>query len=63
MEHTVVNLDAEDPKHAQLVTCLVRMQAIHELGYFQLSGILCTDPCNMEPCIIMLQHKVMVVNE
>ncbi len=24
---------------------------------------LCTDPCNMEPCIIMLQHEVMVVDE
>ncbi len=23
----------------------------------------CTDPCNMGPCIIMLQHKVMVVDE
>ncbi len=24
---------------------------------------LCTDPCNMQPCIIMLQHEVMVVDE
>ncbi len=24
---------------------------------------LCTDPCNMGPCIIMLQHEVMVVDE
>ncbi len=24
---------------------------------------LCTDPCNMGPCIIMLQHEVMVVGE
>ncbi len=24
---------------------------------------LCTDPCNMRPCIIMLQHEVMVVDE
>ncbi len=24
---------------------------------------LCTDPCNMGPCIIMLQYKVMVVDE
>ncbi len=24
---------------------------------------LCTDPCNMGPCIIMLQHKVMVMDE
>ncbi len=23
----------------------------------------CTDPCNMGPCIIMLQHEVMVVDE
>ncbi len=24
---------------------------------------LCTDPCNMGPCVIMLQHEVMVVDE
>ncbi len=24
---------------------------------------LCTDPCNMGPCITMLQHEVMVVDE
>ena len=24
---------------------------------------LCTDPCNMGPCIIMLEHKVMTVEE
>ncbi len=24
---------------------------------------LCTDPCNMGPCIIMLQHEVMIVDE
>ncbi len=24
---------------------------------------LCTDPCNMGPCIILLQHEVMVVDE
>ncbi len=24
---------------------------------------LCTDPCNMGPCIIMLQHEVMVIDE
>ncbi len=24
---------------------------------------LCTDPCNTGPCIIMLQHEVMVVDE
>ncbi len=24
---------------------------------------LCTDPCNMGPCIIMLQHEMMVVDE
>ncbi len=23
----------------------------------------CTDPCNMGPCVIMLQHEVMVVDE
>ena len=25
--------------------------------------VLCTDPCNMGPCIIMLKHEVMVVDE
>ncbi len=38
------------------------MLAMQELGCFQLLE-LCTDPCNMRPCIIMLQHEVMVVDE
>ena len=29
LEHTVIHVDTEHPKHAQLVTCLVRMQAGH----------------------------------
>jgi hypothetical protein len=29
----------EHPKHAQWVTCLVSMQAMEELGHFQLPGI------------------------
>ena len=31
--------DPEHPKHAQWVTCLVNMQAMEELGQFQLPGI------------------------
>ncbi len=38
------------------------MLAMQELGCFQLPGIV-SDPCNMGPCIIMLQHEVMVVDE
>ncbi len=62
LEHAVVYADPEHPKHAQWVTCLVSMLAMQELGCFQLQE-LCTDPCNMGPCIIMLQHEVMVVDE
>ncbi len=36
--------------------------AMQELGCFSFQE-LCTDPCNMGPCIIMLQHEVMVVDE
>jgi hypothetical protein len=39
LEHAVVHSDPEHPKHAQLVTCLVSMQAMEELGHFQLPGI------------------------
>ena len=38
------------------------MQAMEELGHFQTQE-LCTDPCNMGLCIIMLKHKVMVTDE
>ncbi len=38
LEHTVVYADPEHPKHAQWVTCLVRMLAMQELGCFQLPG-------------------------
>ncbi len=43
------------------VTCPVSMLAMQELGCVQLP--LCTDPCNMGPCIIMLQHELIVVDE
>ena len=33
---------------------------MEELGHFQ---ELCTDPCEMEPCNIMLKHKVMAEDE
>jgi hypothetical protein len=55
LEYAVVHVDPEHHKHAQWVTCLVSMQAMEELGHFQL----CTDPCDMGPCIIMLKHEVM----
>jgi hypothetical protein len=32
LEHAVVNVNPEHPKHAQWVTCLVSMQAMKELG-------------------------------
>jgi hypothetical protein len=39
LEHVVVRVDPEHPKHAQWMTCLVSMQAMKELGYLQLPGI------------------------
>ena len=39
LEHPVVHNDPEHSKHAQLVTYLVHMQAMEELGHFQLLGI------------------------
>lgn len=57
--HAVVYADAEHPKHAELVTCPVSMLAMQELGRFFISfQELCTDPFNMELCIIPLQHEV-----
>ena len=38
LEHAVIH-DPEHPKHAQWMTCLVCMQAMEELGHFQLQGI------------------------
>jgi hypothetical protein len=38
-ECAVVHVDQEDPKYAQWVTCLVSMQAMEQLGHFQLQGI------------------------
>jgi hypothetical protein len=39
LEHAIVHVDPEHRKHAQWVTCLVNMQAMEELGHFQLPGI------------------------
>jgi hypothetical protein len=39
LEHAVVHIVPEHPKHAQWVTCLVNMQAMEELGHFQHPGI------------------------
>ena len=43
-------VNPEHPKHAHWVTYLVSMQAMEELGHFQIP-----DPCDMGPCIIMLK--------
>jgi hypothetical protein len=42
LEHAVVHINSEHPKHAQWGTCLVSMQAMEELGHFQLLGIVYT---------------------
>jgi hypothetical protein len=39
LEHAVIHVDPEHPKHAQWVTCLVSMQNMEELGHFQLPAI------------------------
>ena len=39
LEHAVVHIDPEHPKHDQWVTCLVCVQAMEERGHFQLPGI------------------------
>jgi sorbitol-specific phosphotransferase system component IIA len=41
---------------------VVSMQAMEELGHFQLLGLI-TDLYDMGPFIIMLKHEVMVVDE
>ncbi len=55
------NTDPEHPKHAQWETGTVSMLAMQELGCFQLPGI--RGRTAMGPCIIKLQHEVMVVDE
>ncbi len=60
LEHAAIHANPEHPEHAQWVTCLMNMQAMRELGRFQ---ELCTDPCNVGSCIIMLQHEVMVADK
>ena len=62
LEHAVVYADPEHPKHAQWVTCPVSMLAMQELGCFQFPGIVYRS-LQHGPCIIMLQHEVMVVDE
>ena len=39
LEHAVLHINSEHPKHAQGVTWLVTMQTMEELGHFQLPGI------------------------
>ena len=36
LEHAVVHIDTEHPKHGQWVPSLVSMQVMEELGHFQL---------------------------
>jgi hypothetical protein len=64
LEYSVIHVDSEHPKHAQWVTCLVSMKAM-PWKYWDIFSFreLCTDPCNMGPCIIMLKHEVMAVDE
>ena len=62
LEHAVIHVDPEHPKHAQWVACLVSMQAMEELGHFSFQN-LCTDSCDMGPCIIMLKHDMMAADE
>ena len=62
LEQSVIHVDPEHPKRAQRVTCLVSMQAMKNWDIFSFQE-LCTDPCSMWPCIIMLKHEVMPANE
>ncbi len=62
LEHAVVYADSEHPKHAQWVTCPWVCWPCKNWDVFSFQE-LWTDPCNMGPCIIMLQHEVMVVDE
>ena len=39
LEHAVVYVNPDHPKHAQCVTCLVSMEIIEEQGHFQLPEI------------------------
>lgn len=47
---------------SQWLTCPMRLLAMQELGCFHLPGILCRS-MNMGPCIIMLQHEAMLMDE
>ncbi len=62
LEHSFVYADPEHPKHAQWVTCPVSIMPCKNWDVFSFQD-LCTDPCSMGPCIIILQHEVMVVDE
>jgi hypothetical protein len=57
LEQAVVYVDPQHPKHSQWVTCLVSMQAMEELDTFSFQE-LCTDPCDMGLCVIMLKHEM-----
>ncbi len=54
LEHAVVYANPEHPKHAQWGVCW----PFKNWDAFSFKE-LCTDPCNMGSCIIMLQHEVM----
>ena len=58
LEHAVVHINPEHPKHANCVTFLVRMQAMKELGHFQLPRIVYRS-LQHGALIIMLKREVM----
>ena len=39
LDDALIHVIPEHPKHAQWVKCLVSMQAMEELGHFQLTGV------------------------
>ena len=55
LEYAVVHIDPEHTKHVQLEN----MQAWDIFSFQEL----CTDPCDMGQCIIMLKHEVMEADE
>jgi hypothetical protein len=57
LEHAVVHVDLDHPKHAQWMTCLWEWRPWKNKDIFSFQE-LCIDPCVMGPCIIMLKRKV-----
>ena len=61
LEHAVVYVDPEHPKHAQWVKCLVSMQAMEELRHLFSASRNCVQI--LAPCIIMLKNVWIAVEE